>query len=256
MPPRSRLRWWYNPPEEVSIPADSSEVISLPHNLVRGLGYHMRLGFVDGELVAEITDRVRWVIPTESNAIWGSMVQIGETTAFTVDAQAFALTSADTVVPAGRISSEVGETRTWQLEGDRVPSVGVCLPYESRITWGTVLPGRATSWPSNIGRNPIGPRIGELTRDLYQPRSFDVAPDGRLYILDSGNHRVVVLSLEGEYITEWGGRGDGPGELDLGPGGIAYSGSSGYWGSICVDDEGFIYVADVFNRRIQKFAPE
>ena len=26
-------------------------------------------------------------------------------------------------------------------------------------------------------------------------------------------------------------------------------------GSVVVDDEGFIYVADVFNGRIQKFAP-
>jgi hypothetical protein len=53
------------------------------------------------------------------------------------------------------------------------------------------------------------------------------------------------------YLTQWGQQGTGDGEFDFGTGREAVD----FVGSIAVDDDGFIYVADVGNRRIQKFAP-
>jgi DNA-binding beta-propeller fold protein YncE len=50
---------------------------------------------------------------------------------------------------------------------------------------------------------------------------------------------------------QWGRAGSEPGQFDFG-GGLT---SDDHAGSIAVDDDGFIYVADVGNRRIQKFAP-
>ena len=71
-------------------------------------------------------------------------------------------------------------------------------------------------------------------------------------MLDAGNARIQVFDPEGNYITRWGRKGSGDGEFDFG-------GSGGtpedFAGSVAVDSEGFIYVADVGNRRIQKFAP-
>ena len=54
----------------------------------------------------------------------------------------------------------------------------------------------------------------------------------------------------GRYITEWGYLGDGEG----GRGGLTGTGRA-FSGSLVVDDEGFVYVVDEANNRIQKFAP-
>ena len=83
---------------------------------------------------------------------------------------------------------------------------------------------------------------------------MDAGSDGRIYVLDAGNARILVFDKDGEYITQWGQPGDAPGEFNFGDGRPVAQGFN-LAGSIAVDSEGYIYVADVFNRRIQKFAP-
>ena len=78
--------------------------------------------------------------------------------------------------------------------------------------------------------------------------------DGRIYVLDAGNARVLVLDEDSSFITQWGRPGSRVGEFGFGHG-LRRAGGLDFAGSICVDDEGFIYVADVFNGRIQKFSP-
>ena len=83
------------------------------------------------------------------------------------------------------------------------------------------------------------------TREALGPTLIKLAQDGL---------PIVVVDAERKYVTEWGGTGSGPGEFDFGPG--TGSGTTrDLAGSVAVDDEGFIYVADVGNQRIQKFAP-
>ena len=60
--------------------------------------------------------------------------------------------------------------------------------------------------------------------------------------------------MEGNYITQWGSRGSEPGQFDFGITRGYFGESSELTGSIAVDDDGFIYVADTGNQRIQKFA--
>lgn len=73
-----------------------------------------------------------------------------------------------------------------------------------------------------------------------------VSPDWSLnplvYVTDPLSGRVLVFTIEGEFITQFGRWGTAPGEF-RDPFGVA------------VDYEGFIYVADTGNQRIQKFAP-
>jgi DNA-binding beta-propeller fold protein YncE len=69
-----------------------------------------------------------------------------------------------------------------------------------------------------------------------------VGPNGRIFVADSGNHRVQVFSETGEFVTTWGEFGPGPGQFNE-PWGIAA-------------DDAFVYVADTWNHRIQKFSHE
>lgn len=64
-----------------------------------------------------------------------------------------------------------------------------------------------------------------------------------MYLVDTGNDRVVKLGTGGHYLGSWGSRGTGPGQFQQ-PEGIA------------VDQRGDVYVADTGNNRIQKFGPQ
>ena len=67
-----------------------------------------------------------------------------------------------------------------------------------------------------------------------------VVDGGEIYVADSLNHRVVVLSLEGIWQREFGRFGNGAGQLNQ-PHGVAIRG-------------GRVYVADAWNHRIAIFS--
>jgi len=106
----------------------------------------------------------------------------------------------------------------------------------------------ALVWPGSFAiqaSQGLGSAPGEMT----MPISFDAGPDSRVYVLDAGNARIQVFDARGEYVTRFGRRGSAAGEFDFGRG----SRPEDFVGSLCVDEEGYIYVADVGNRRVQKF---
>jgi DNA-binding beta-propeller fold protein YncE len=76
------------------------------------------------------------------------------------------------------------------------------------------------------------------------PSDVITAPNGDIFVVDGhatdGNNRIVRLSSDGTYISEFGGTGYGPGEL-RGPHAIA------------MDGEGRLFVADRQNQRIVIF---
>lgn len=85
--------------------------------------------------------------------------------------------------------------------------------------------------PSGIPGNGPG--------QLNAPRNLAIGPDGRIYVADSGNHRIQVFDAQGSYLSGWGEFGAAPGQFNE-PWGLAV-------------DEQFVYVADTWNHRIQKF---
>jgi sugar lactone lactonase YvrE len=82
-----------------------------------------------------------------------------------------------------------------------------------------------------------------------RPRSVAAAPDGSLYVADSGNHRIVHFSADMQVLQSWGQFGD-VGQNTGQPGTFNEP-----W-SVSVGPDGFVYVADTWNHRIQKFSPE
>lgn len=80
---------------------------------------------------------------------------------------------------------------------------------------------------------------GSAPGQLFNPRNVAVDENGRIYVADSGNHRIQVFDADGNPITSWGEFGAAPGQFNE------------PWG-IEVDGE-YVYVADTWNYRIQKF---
>ena len=85
--------------------------------------------------------------------------------------------------------------------------------------------------------------------------------ENRVYVADNLNHRVQVFDLDGNYLDEWGtlcdlrtGEGcsdpDGAGPLEVGDGQLRKP------FGIAVDAEGWVFVLDQGNSRVQVFSPE
>jgi DNA-binding beta-propeller fold protein YncE len=79
---------------------------------------------------------------------------------------------------------------------------------------------------------------------FWGPRDLAVGKDGRVYVTDTGNKRIQVFDSEGTFITQFGGAGVQPGQLDE-PVGIAIDPTTGN-----------LVVADTWNQRIQVLTPE
>ena len=99
---------------------------------------------------------------------------------------------------------------------------------------------------------------------LKRPTDFAAERTGdRVFIVNAGHDRIEVFR-EGRYLTRWGGavgsepsafrfRGTAPVLADVG--GSMPVDKEVVAGGIARDHDGFVYVADTFNGRIQKFAP-
>ena len=84
---------------------------------------------------------------------------------------------------------------------------------------------------------------GTFKRDFetkYHPNYITATSDNHLVITSYSFNTVMVYTLEGELVHEFGGRDSDLGRFDR------------PWG-ICVDDNGLVYVADRGNRRVQVF---
>jgi len=85
--------------------------------------------------------------------------------------------------------------------------------------------------------------------NIASPRNLELAPDGSLYVLDTGNNQVLHYSADGNLINSWGGYGT----TESG------SSSAGRFNEplgIAVSDDGYVYIADTWNHRIQKFTAD
>ncbi|MBN1589401.1 MAG: twin-arginine translocation signal domain-containing protein [Pirellulales bacterium] len=131
-----------------------------------------------------------------------------------------------------------------------------------RLAWGEKgsLPGQFV-YPHNIvidkaglvyvadrGNNrvqifsPEGRFLRQLT-NVGKPFGLFLTADGIMFVSDGnpeGPHRILALDLAGKVLAEFGSTGKGPGQFDVPH-------------SIAIDADKNLYVAEVNNKRIQKF---
>ena len=100
------------------------------------------------------------------------------------------------------------------------------------------------------GKELILEAVRSITEpELISPRNLEIAPDGSLYVLDTGNNQVLHFSAEGILLNSWGKYGSS--ESSTPPGGSFNE----PWG-IAISEDGYVYIADTWNHRIQKFSAE
>ncbi len=100
--------------------------------------------------------------------------------------------------------------------------------YQSVDTWPVSVP--VVFGSQGTGNGQFG----------YPARGIKTDANGRIYVVDTSNHRIQRFSAAGVYQTQFGGQGTGNGKFDQ-PADIA------------IDSIGNIYVVDANNNRVQKF---
>jgi len=86
---------------------------------------------------------------------------------------------------------------------------------------------------------------GEFT----YPTDAALGTDGALYVADGYADRVQAFASDGRLLTKWGG----PFAMNIfGP----FNGWFAVTASVAIGPEGNVFVADFYNDRVQKFAPD
>ena len=113
-----------------------------------------------------------------------------------------------------------------------------------------------------IGREPLS-EDDAGSGLLRRPTDFAVDEDSeRAFVVNAGRNRIEVFH-DRRYLTRWGREGKEPGAFRLsGAATVIEALATGTTarrqvvaGGIARDAEGYVYVADTFNNRIQKFQP-
>jgi uncharacterized protein (TIGR03663 family) len=110
---------------------------------------------------------------------------------------------------------------TWNQRIQQYSPTGVFLR-----AWGRPTPNKDLAHPQ--------------PNEFYGPRGIAVAPNGDVYVADTGNRRIQVFDANGAYRFSFGSSGSALGQLSEPS-------------SLAIDASGHVYVADYWNRRVQIF---
>jgi uncharacterized protein (TIGR03663 family) len=221
--------WDYDVLQTTTVQTDPYEQgrLSRPVDLIFGVN-----GTSDGQFntphgIAIAPDGTLYVADTNNNRVqhfsadgqflnaWGSF---GDNTTGNAPLGTFNQPWAVAVSPDGRF---VYVTDTWNNRIQKFTSNGTPLTM-----WGTPLYDPTTNGPFGI----------------WGPRGIAVDAQGRVFVADTGNKRILVYDADGNFILQIGSEGLNIGQFEE-PVGLTF------------DPRGYLYVADTWNQRVQVFAP-
>jgi DNA-binding beta-propeller fold protein YncE len=95
---------------------------------------------------------------------------------------------------------------------------------------------------------------GDASGQFNTPRGLAIAPDGSLYVADSRNHRIEHFDATGNLIQTFGQVSPGCPYTTVPPANVPIGTFCEPWGVAVSPDGQWVYVADTWNHRIQKFS--
>jgi DNA-binding beta-propeller fold protein YncE len=148
--------------------------------------------------------------------------------------------------PDGSIARRFGKLGT--AKGELREPCGIAVNSKGSIyvadTFYTLDPngglpwGRIQKFDDDGSFDMVLPKPEEGSADFFGPRAVAVDPSDRVWVSDTGNHRLVLYGADGKFLKSLGQKGKGNLEFNE-PFGIAF------------DGQGNAYVADRLNFRIQ-----
>lgn len=250
---QAEVIWDFSPPRELELES-RIDTLTIPVSLIDGLPYRLRLGMVGGVVQAEVKRLdLFWDSQRNEESVLSGLAAVDDNLLFSAGGPYYDIGQDGSTNTFPELGASISDVRSWE---DPMQNrwIGICLPFFHQVLFaktGVSARGRL-QWPNwddhaTIGGTGTGQDAGEL---LF-PLSLDFGEKQRVFVLDAGNGRIQVFDAVGEYLTQWGNKGEGNGEFDFGSG----RGGEDFAGSVMIDSQGCVYVADFSNQRIQKFGP-
>ena len=105
-----------------------------------------------------------------------------------------------------------------------------------------VLPQLLTKWGGGIGAGHASSTQAQEPGQFRSPWGIAIDEQGDVFVSDTGNQRIQKFDRNGNFITQWGGFGNGEGHFNF-PYGLV------------VDSRGNVFAVDSGNMRVQQFMP-
>ncbi len=105
-----------------------------------------------------------------------------------------------------------------------------------------VLPQFVAKWGGGIGAGHASSALAQEPGQFRSPWGIAVDGMGDVFVTDTGNQRIQKFDREGNFVTQWGGFGNGEGQFNFPYG-------------LIVDPKGHVFVVDSGNMRVQHFMP-
>ena len=172
---------------------------------------------------------------------------------FTANKQVYSMDlAADAIQLLDSFPESISDLRLFNANNTNAVSSSICLPNSHQVL---TRRNRAIGQPENIlpvESGSVSRVPGTARGSLLFPLSTAFGPQQRqLFVLDAANDRIQVFSSGNQHRSQWGQSGSGPGEFNFTK--DVFFQAESFAGSITLDSQSTIYVADVLNRRIQKF---
>ena len=141
--------------------------------------------------------------------------------------------------PAGNVLMTIG--KEGQADGEFEQPSGIFVASDGFIyvcdTFNKAKDsiGRIQKFDSN------GNFVKSWSHNFFGPRSIVGNNSNRLYVSDTGNHKIQVFDTDGNFLSEWGGFGTSDGKFRE------------PMGCVLRIPRGDVFVADSDNRRVQEF---